>query len=195
MNIEIKILNKEFYKTGNMLLSNPPKIEYKLPNYVTPGSAAIDLVCCEDVILYPGETKMIPTGIAIHIGSHTDKLMKSFRPHWNYVGIIAPRSGLGTKGLILANTIGIIDSDYQGELMVSAWNRLESDPDVDWDKADADEFGIWIDEFIEHNLIELKAGDRFAQLMFVPVAQLGLTVVDEFSNCTSRGTGGFGSTG
>ena len=169
MHIELKILNKEFYRDYDNEIS--AKHEYNVPMYATPGSAAVDLMCAEDVALYPGETKMIPTGLAIHIDSHDDKLMRSWRHHWNYVGLVLPRSGLGTKGLVLANTVGVIDADYHGELMVSAWNRGTE------------------------GKIELKAGDRFAQLMFVPVVQAQFSIVDDFSTNTDRGGGSFGSTG
>ncbi len=192
MQIELKILNKKFYKTGNLLLTNPPQDEFKLPSYQTPSSAAIDLVCTEDITIYPGETKQIHTGIAIHIGSHTDTPMKAYREHWDYAGLILPRSGLGTKGLILANTVGLIDSDYQGELLVQAWNRLSSN---------LDEFeyttyeGVILEDEEELNVLELKAGDRFAQLFIVPIARAKWNVVEEFTNTTDRGTGGFGSSG
>lgn len=187
MNIELKILNKKFYsQEANGMLLNP------LPHYATTGSAAVDLVCTEDVTLYPGETKMIPTGLAVHIGSHDDKLMKAYRQYWNYVGLILPRSGLGTKGLLLANTIGVIDADYQGELMVSAWNRNNEYKTVDRYSNE----GQWQEiEWNTDDKIELKAGSRFAQLMFVPVVQAQFKVVEEFSTETERGQGSFGSTG
>ncbi len=174
MNIELKLLNKKFYsKESNGMLLNP------IPGYSTEGSAAIDLVCTEDVTLYPGETKMISTGIAVWIGSQhnigqsVSRAVDDFHTA-RIAGMILPRSGLGTKGLILANTIGLIDEDYQGELKVSAWYRLQ-------------DYG--------HNKIILNSGDRFAQLMFIPVIRAQFKVVNEFSNITNRGTGGFGSTG
>lgn len=165
MKIEMKILNKGFYsEESNGMLLNP------LPGYATTGSAAIDLVCTEDVTLYPGETKMIPTGLAIHIGS--GKHATSF---YDYAGLILPRSGLGTKGLVLANTIGLIDEDYQGELVVSALNRNHAHSTAD--KA-----------------LRLEAGARFAQLLVVPIVKAQFDIVEEFSSVTERNTGGFGST-
>lgn len=150
MKIELRIINKKFY----IEKSNDP------PLYSTPGSAAMDLVCTEYTVLYPGETKLIPTGLAIWVGSDLQGI----------AGLILPRSGLGTKGLVLANTIGLIDEDYQGELKVSLLNR-------------------------SRNKIELKQGDRFAQLMFIPVLKAHFKVVEEFSSKTGRNTGSFGSTG
>lgn len=169
MRIELKILNKQFYneESNGMLLNS-------LPGYQTLGSAAIDLVCTEDLTLYPGETKLISTGIAVHIGSGVHST--SF---FSYAGLILPRSGLGTKGLILANTIGLIDEDYQGELMVSALNRNEyTSQTLDVTKS-----------------VSLRAGDRFAQLMIIPVIKAEFGVVEEFSSSTNRGEGNFGSTG
>lgn len=147
MTIEIKILNKEFYTADN------------LPTYATQGSAAIDLVCTKTITLYPQERIVIPTGLAIWVGSANN----------DYVGLIVPRSGLGTQGLILANTIGVIDADYQDELKVSVWNTSKG-------------------------LISINSGDRFAQLLFSAILKLRWYVVDEFSSKTTR-TGGFGSTG
>jgi len=160
MKIELKVLNKGFYE------------DYQLPHYATQGSAAIDLVCTEDVVLYPGETKMIPTGLAVWLGSGYTHKQLSDVFDVDVAGLVLPRSGLGTKGLVLANTVGLIDSDYQGELMVSAWNRNR-----------------------ESGIIGLKAGDRFAQLLFVPVIKAQFDIVDEFSSSTNRGAGGFGSSG
>jgi dUTP pyrophosphatase len=152
MKIEVKILNKEFYKIEKM-----GGTYYDLPRYQTNGSAAVDLVCMEEVIVPPNGVKQIPTGLAIHIGSR------------EVAGLILPRSGLGTRGLILGNTVGLIDSDYQGELKVSTWNRTDTP-------------------------IVIEQYDRFAQLMFVPVLQPEWVEVEEFSNRTERGAGGFGST-
>lgn len=186
MKIELKILNKEFYKQNDCtewVYDNP------LPYYATPGSAAMDLVCTKDITIDPQERVMIPTGLAIWIGSHNDNALRSFRPHWGIAGLILPRSGLGTKGLVLANTVGLIDEDYQGELMVSAWNTLPPNPDSDIN---------WYDgapEYWDDNEIVLKAGDRFAQLMFVPIIKAQWQVVEEFSKKTERNIGAFGSTG
>lgn len=173
MKIEIKVLNENC----------------GLPQYQTSGSAAIDLVCTEDVTIFSGECKMIPTGVAIWIGSNSDgynisKMQETgdeIESYYNFpenigiAGIILPRSGLGSKGLILGNTIGLIDADYQGELMVSAWNRN----------------GISTGD---QETFKLNKGDRFAQLMFIPVIKAQWEVVKEFSNMTDRGQGGFGST-
>jgi len=157
LKIELKIVNKDYYN------------QYSVPSYATPGASAIDLVCTENIDIAALETRIIKTGISIHIGSHDDKALRAYRQHWAIMGVIAPRSGLGSKGLILANTIGVIDEDYQGELLVNAWNR-------------------------GGDLIQLKAGDRFAQLMFVPVIRAQFSVVKEFSHKTLRGDGSFGST-
>jgi dUTP pyrophosphatase len=131
-----------------------------LPAHATPGSAGMDLRACIDhtLTLKPGDTELIPTGIAIHIEDS------------GLAAIILPRSGLGHKhGIVLGNLVGLIDSDYQGQLFVSCWNRGK-------------------DEFI------IEAGDRIAQLVFVPVVQAEFEVVDDF-DLSHRGTGGFGSSG
>lgn len=178
MRIELKVVNKGFYE------------DYQLPHYATQGSAAIDLVCTEDITIYPGETKMIPTGLAIWIGSGVDELRGSSTEgeptgtDLGVAGLILPRSGLGTKGLVLANTVGLIDEDYQGELMVSAWNRNN---DIIGNRTTNLQFN--------QVPIELKAGDRFAQLTFIPVIRAKFDIVEEFSNNTHRGASGFGSTG
>lgn len=198
MRIQIKILNKEFY-------GNPAKhhcnvnfgddsVIHKLPSYATSGSVAMDLVATKDVTLMPGEVKMIPTGLAIWIESAsaspgTINSSPLFEPmsgqKMGIAGLILPRSGLGTKGLVLANTIGVIDEDYQGELLVSALNR--NTPNISKDS----EINTY---YILNNTIEIKTSERFAQLMFVPVIDVQWDVVEEFSDTTSRGTGGFGST-
>ncbi len=191
----MKILNKEFYSyssvngTGN-------RGKYDLPCYATLGSAAMDLVCTEDVTIYPGETKMISTGLAIWIGSNPFNV-KAEKQHYNgdysgyehldIAGLILPRSGLGTEGLILANTIGLIDEDYQGELKVSAWNRLK----LSTKKGKMTPDGVHVNA----NSFILKAGDRFAQLAFMPVIKAQWEIVEEFSSKTERGEGSFGSTG
>lgn len=130
------------------------------PSYATNGSAGIDLRACidETFFLEPGDTRLISTGIAIHIADP------------GYAAMILPRSGLGHRyGIVLGNLVGLIDSDYQGEIMVSIWNRGK-------------------DEF------EINPMDRIAQLIIVPVLQVEFNVVYEF-DCSGRGTGGFGSTG
>lgn len=167
MNIDLKILNKELYANS--------------PEYATAGSAAIDLVCPEDIVIPPGETRLIHTGIAIHIGGD------------NVAAIILPRSGLGTRGLVLANTVGLIDSDYQGELVVAAFNRLVS-LTAYTTKTYLSHFTDLFNHRNDHK-IELKSGDRFCQLMFVPVIKPTFNVVEEFSAKTERNVGGFGSSG
>lgn len=131
-----------------------------LPSYATSGSAGLDLRACidEPMDILPGETKLIPTGLAIHIADP------------GYAALILPRSGLGHKhGIVLGNLVGLIDSDYQGQLMVSTWNR----------GTDA---------------FTLNPMERLAQLVIVPVLQVGFNVVGEFEE-SGRGAGGFGSTG
>jgi dUTP pyrophosphatase len=131
-----------------------------LPAHATEGSAGMDLRACIDatVTLNPGETELIPTGIAIHINDP------------GLAATILPRSGLGHKhGIVLGNLVGLIDSDYQGQLFVSCWNRGE-------------------------NSFTIEPGDRIAQLVFVPVIQADFEVVDEFDQ-SDRGAGGFGHSG
>jgi len=131
-----------------------------LPGYATPGSAGLDLRACleQTRILEPGQTELVPTGLAIHIGDP------------NYAAMILPRSGLGHKhGIVLGNLVGLIDSDYQGPLMVSVWNRGS--------KA-----------------FKLEPMERLAQLVIVPVVQADFNLVDAFED-SDRGQGGFGSTG
>ena len=132
----------------------------QLPDYATPGSAGLDLRACIDAPLRiePGQTTLIPTGLAIHIGDPT------------LAAMILPRSGLGHKhGIVLGNLVGLIDSDYQGPLMVSCWNR-----------------GV--------TAFTVSPLDRIAQLVIVPVVQARFRVVDEFG-ISDRGASGFGSTG
>ncbi|GAA3710060.1 dUTP diphosphatase [Oceanisphaera sediminis] len=134
--------------------------DFPLPAYATPGSAGLDLRACLDapLELAPGETQLLPTGIAIHIGDP------------GLCATILPRSGLGHKhGIVLGNLVGLIDSDYQGQLMVSCWNRGT-----------------------EH--FTVQPGERIAQLMILPVVQAQFTLVDEFDQ-SERGEGGFGSSG
>jgi len=134
--------------------------EFPLPRYATEGSAGLDLCACldEHLRLGPGETQLIPTGIAIHIADP------------GLAAVILPRSGLGHKhGIVLGNLVGLIDSDYQGQLLVSCWNRGQS-------------------QFV------IEPGDRIAQLVFVPVHQVDFEVVEDFEK-SSRHAGGFGHTG
>jgi dUTP pyrophosphatase len=146
--LQVKILNS---RIGD---------DIPLPSYSTPGSAGMDLRACldESLNLAPAETSLIPTGIAIFVADP------------GYAALILPRSGLGHKhGIVLGNLVGLIDSDYQGELMISAWNRGDSN-------------------------FTIEPGDRIAQLIVVPVQQVEFSVVSEFSS-TDRGAGGFGSSG
>lgn len=194
MKIQLKILNKEFYADNKIVKKSgwDKKTEYypptNLPAYATPGSAGMDLRCTEDITIYPGKTVKIPTGLAMWIGSNVKDKFGCYDDA-SVAGFILPRSGLGERGLILANTIGVIDEDYQGELKISAWNRLEK-PYIPFCNGEADE----IERFAE-NTIYLTAGQRIAQLVFMPVIKAQFDIVEEFSNETSRGTGGFGSTG
>ena len=132
----------------------------ELPHYASDGSAGLDLRACvtDTLVLEAGATELIPTGICIHIANS------------GYAGLILPRSGLGHKhGIVLGNLVGLIDSDYQGQLFVSCWNR-SSEP------------------------YSIEVGARIAQLVIVPVAQVTFNRVESFDE-SSRGTGGFGSTG
>ncbi len=134
--------------------------DFPLPSYATQGSAGLDLRACLDapITLEPGQTELIPTGLAIHIEDP------------NLCAMILPRSGLGHKhGIVLGNLVGLIDSDYQGQLFVSCWNRGQT-------------------SFV------MEPGERMAQLVLVPVVQADFEVVDEFSE-SQRGDGGFGSSG
>lgn len=136
------------------------KMHELLPRYATSGSAGLDLRACIEatLVINPGDTHLIPTGIAIHIEDN------------RYCGMILPRSGLGHKhGIVLGNLVGLIDSDYQGQLFISVWNR-------------------------GHTSFELNPMERIAQLVIVPVMQVSFEVVDEFTDST-RGASGFGSTG
>jgi len=137
-----------------------PRMRDQLPQYATSGSAGLDLRACIDapLTLAPGQTELVPTGIAIHLGDP------------GLAAVILPRSGLGHKhGIVLGNLVGLIDSDYQGQIFVSTWNRGTA-------------------SFV------LNPMERLAQLVVVPVVQVALNVVDDFTQ-SSRGDGGFGSTG
>jgi dUTP pyrophosphatase len=134
--------------------------EYPLPQYATSGSAGVDLRACIDapLELKPGDTQLIPSGIAIHLSDP------------GYAAIVLPRSGLGHKhGIVLGNLVGLIDSDYQGQVFVSVWNRGQS-------------------------TFTIQPGERIAQLVVVPVVQVEFEVVEEFT-ASDRGAGGFGSSG
>jgi len=141
------------------IIFNDPRAEGRgVPEYGSVGAAGLDLRSCDNAMIYPGETVQFPMGYALYIGDHT------------LCGMIMPRSGLGVKGILPANVLGLIDSDYQGELMVYLKNHSNN-------------------EFLVQN------GDRIAQLVFMPVEHVMFSSVLEFSHITERGTGGFGSTG
>ena len=137
-----------------------PRLHEQLPNYATAGAAGIDLRACIDapMELTPGQTLLIPTGMAIYIGTP------------NLAAMILPRSGLGHKhGVVLGNLVGLIDSDYQGQLFVSMWNRGDTS-------------------------FTINPLERIAQMVMVPVVQVQFNIVEDFS-ASERGAGGFGSTG
>ena len=147
MNIDVKILD--------------PRLADQLPQYATPGSAGLDLRACIDapLELAPNAWQLVSTGLAIHLADPA------------YAAMILPRSGLGHKhGIVLGNLVGLIDSDYQGQLMVSCWNRSPT------------EFTI-------------EPMERIAQMVIVPVVQAQFRVVDDFASASERGAGGYGSTG
>ena len=146
--IQLKVLNPKVGK------------DFPLPNYSTSGSAGLDLRAClsEPLTLSPGSTELIPTGLAMHIADS------------QYAATILPRSGLGHKhGIVLGNLVGLIDSDYQGEILISCWNR-------------------------GNKSFTINSGDRIAQMVIVPVAQVEFEVVKEFET-SDRGANGFGSSG
>jgi dUTP pyrophosphatase len=152
MIIDIKILDE--------------RIKEMLPSAATMGSAAVDLRACidEEILLMPGKAVLIPTGFAMHIMD------------CRYAGVILPRSGLGHKeGLILGNGTGLIDSDYQGQIMVSLLNRNQ-------------------DHYDDFNIKKIRPMDRIAQLIIIPVQAIQFNIVSEF-DASERGCGGFGSTG
>jgi len=147
-NIQLKILDS---RIGTI---------FPLPDYATDGSAGMDLRACLDdtLLLQPGQTELLPTGIAMHIADPS------------LAAVLLPRSGLGHKhGIVLGNLVGLIDSDYQGQLYVSCWNR-------------------------GHDVFTIEAGERIAQMVFVPVVRAGFEVVKDFADSV-RGAGGFGHTG
>lgn len=188
MKIELKILNKDFYSS----MTDGRFVEVRvdnLPQYATSGSAGVDLRATKDYVIYPGETVAIPTGIAIHIGSslNPSEGFQSEDMSFYMMGMIVPRSGLGTKGLVLANTIGIIDEDYQGEIIIQAWNRKNKEYLA---PIFHESWGV-----TDKNAIKIQAGDRIAQLVFVPIVKAQFHVVEEFTHTTERGTGSFGSSG
>lgn len=148
MQLKVKILDKRLGE------------EFPLPEYATPGSAALDLrAMTEDVVrLDPGKVLLVPTGLSIHIEDP------------NVCAMLLPRSGLGhKKGLVLGNLVGLIDSDYQGPLMLSVWNRSD-------------------------DVLEFQPGERIAQMVLVPVLQATLSIVDDFQE-SERAQGGFGHSG
>ena len=136
------------------------RLRENLPHYATAGSAGLDLRACIDapLVLQPGEAQLLPTGVAIHLEDA------------GYAAMILPRSGLGHKhGIVLGNLVGLIDSDYQGQILVSCWNRGREP-------------------------FTVQPLERIAQMVVVPVVQVELNIVEEFS-ASGRGAGGFGSTG
>jgi dUTP pyrophosphatase len=136
------------------------RIRSMLPHYATAGAAGLDLRACVDapLTLRPGDSQLVPSGIAIHLGDP------------GFAAMVLPRSGLGAKhGIVLGNLVGLIDSDYQGQILVSVWNR-------------------------GNGVFTVQPLDRIAQLVVVPVAQVEFEVVEEFA-ASARGAGGFGSTG
>jgi len=138
-----------------------PRMAGHLPAYATPGSAGLDLRACLDapLLLAPNACQLVPTGIAIHLADP------------GHAALILPRSGLGHKhGIVLGNLVGLIDSDYQGQLMVSAWNRSDT-------------------------AFTIEPMERIAQLVIVPVVQARFRVVEAFGEASARGAGGYGSTG
>jgi dUTP pyrophosphatase len=137
-----------------------PRIRDSLPHYATPGAAGLDLRACLDaaITLQPGDSQLVPSGIAIHLGDP------------GLAAMVLPRSGLGAKhGIVLGNLVGLIDSDYQGQIFVSVWNRGQA-------------------------AFTLQPLERIAQLVVVPVVQVQFEVVEQFA-ASARGAGGFGSTG
>ncbi|WP_353143805.1 dUTP diphosphatase [Acinetobacter pragensis] len=148
MKVQVKVLDARLGK------------EWPMPTYATAGSAGLDLRACveQTTVIEPGQTVLVKTGLAIYIQDS------------NFAGLVLPRSGLGHKhGIVLGNLVGLIDSDYQGELMVSVWNRGQA-------------------------AFSLEPGERLAQYILVPVVQAEFDLVDEFE-ATERGAGGFGHTG
>jgi dUTP pyrophosphatase len=149
-------MNKIALKILDLRIGN----EFPMAKYATPGSAGLDLRSCnfDDITLKPGQTELIPTGMAIHIKDPS------------LAAVILPRSGLGHKhGIVMGNLVGLIDSDYQGQLFVSAWNRSQKE-------------------------YTLEKGERLAQLVFVPVVQAEFELVESFDE-SDRGEGGFGHSG
>ena len=147
MDLDVKILDE--------------RMRGQLPQYATPGSAGLDLRACLDapLTLQPNAWQLVPTGIAIHLKDP------------GYAAMLLPRSGLGHKhGIVLGNLVGLIDSDYQGQLMVSCWNRSDA-------------------------AFTIEPMERIAQMVIVPVVQARFNVVEAFGDVTSRGAGGYGSTG
>jgi len=134
--------------------------DYPLPDYATEGAAGIDLRACLDaaLVVEPGQTHLVPSGIAVHMGDS------------GMAAVILPRSGLGhKKGIVLGNLVGLIDSDYQGQVMISVWNRGDE-------------------------TVTVEPGDRIAQMVFVPVKRVSFELVEDFQ-ASARGAGGFGHTG
>jgi dUTP pyrophosphatase len=168
MKIQMKVLDKEFYKVEKLGGSY-----YDTPFYATSGSAGLDLKATKNYTIAKDVNVDIPTGIAVWLGHGSDQL--EWRCGVGYAatklfGLLIPRSSTGKRGLQLVNTVGVIDSDYQGELIISVVNRSDTP-------------------------LTISAGDRIAQLVVLEYQQPRIEVVEEFSNNTHRGAGGFGSSG
>lgn len=166
-NAEVVITDPALYED----LGNSPLM------YATEGSAAVDLRSDRDFVLYPGEQITVESGLRIWLKDP------------NYVGLVYARSGTGTKGLVLGNHTGVIDSDYQGQLYICLYNRHVPVHEHEYSDSDAYEAAL------EKVTWRVKRGDRVAQYLVTPVVHPNFTVVQEFSNATKRGEGGFGSTG
>lgn len=158
--------------------------EFPLPTYAKPGDAGMDLIACisEPIVLKEGQNALIPTGFAVHMADDS------------MAAVILPRSGLGhKKGLVVGNLVGLIDSEYQGQIFVSAWNRKFVEHEIFEEEQEEDEIPVQTISQID-NSITINPGDAIAQLVFVPVIQVEFNVVSEFVE-SDRGEGGFGSTG
>ena len=166
--LESPVLEANHHRLSNASLGVQVKVldsrigdAFPLPRYETPDAAGLDLRACldEPLLLSPGETQLISSGIAIYIGNP------------NLAAVILPRSGLGHKhGIVLGNSVGLIDADYQGPLMISCWNRGNAP-------------------------YTIQPGDRIAQLIFLPIARVHFELVDDFQLRSARGVGGFGHSG
>lgn len=171
MIIELKIL--DHLKNNPVFADGGELQQYRDhgPVYAHPGDAGLDIRACitEPLTIYPGESRMIETGLAAWIGSHDMDFLAS---NTVITGLIVPRSGLGSKkGIVIGNLTGVVDEGYTGEIMISVWNRTTENP------------------------YTIQPGEKICQMMFVPVFQAGFKIVDEFIDSTTRGANGFGSSG